>query len=306
MPQGWNLEWLNANAERAFPFKEDASRQDINALVRLPNSLIVDMVFVVPAGSDYRYWLKSLMYSGTHLNLVLADEADNTVGSLTIDLSTHNRNDAYTIVGEEAFAGSVGRIALGDLANLSESVPPGAYTFSLAATEFELRTVRPDLRAVYSLAIIAADGSESEQATGAVKLLAGQNIRLTYIPAAGGDPAGVRIDATENSDYEEDCGCDSAVKPLEPIRSINGVGANPVSGRLDLVSMSPCLDIRVEGDTVVLEDKCSEPCLGCPEVEFLTDRLKLLEDTLFKLEDMQHELADNERDFYRDVLETLK
>ena len=105
MPQGWNLEWLNANAERAFPFKEDASRQDINALVRLPNSLIVDMVFVVPAGSDYRYWLKSLMYSGTHLNLVLADESDNTVGSLTVDLSTHNRNDAYTITGEETFAG---------------------------------------------------------------------------------------------------------------------------------------------------------------------------------------------------------
>ena len=77
MPQSWNLEWLNANAERAFPFKEDGSRQDVNALIRLPNSLIVDLVFVVPAGADYRYWLKSLMYSGTHLSLVLADEADN-------------------------------------------------------------------------------------------------------------------------------------------------------------------------------------------------------------------------------------
>lgn len=306
MAQGWNLEWLNANAERAFPFKEDVSRQDINALIRLPNSLIVDLVFVVPAGADYRYWLKSLMYSGTHLNLVLADESDNTVGSLTVDLATHQRNDAYTIAGEESFAGALGRIALGDLSSLGESVPPGAYTFSLATTEFELRTVRPDLRAVYSLGVIAADGSESEPATGIVKLLAGQNIRLTYVPAAGGDPVGIRIDATDNPDYEEDCACDSSVTPLLPIRSINGVGANPASGRLDLVSASPCLSITVAGDTVVLEDKCSEPCCGCPEAEFLTDRLKLLEDTLLKLEDTQSQLADNERDFYRDVLETLK
>lgn len=306
MPQSWNMEWLNANAERAFPFKENAGLQDTNAVVTIPNRLLVDLIFVVPAGADYRYYLKSLMFSGTHLNLVIADESDNTVSSVTVELAAHSPNDAYTLSGEGTFAGATGRVAFGDLDNLQNDIPVGVYEFTLAQSEFELRTVRPDLRSVYSLTAVGADGTVTEDITGIVRLIAGANIRLTYVPAAGGNPAGIRIDATGNDDYSEDCECDSQVTPLTPVRSINGVGANTASGRLDFDSSSPCLTISVDGDSVVLEDTCSEPCCGCPELEFLTDRLKLLDDTIQKIEAFQAELSDRELEFYQNVLESLK
>lgn len=306
MPQSWNMEWLNGNAERAFPFKEDVSLQDTNSVVRIPTRLIVDLVFVVPAGSDYRYYLKSLMFSGTHLNLVMADESDNTVSSVTVDLQTHSRNDAYTMEGEGSFSGATGRIALGDLSNLDNDLPVGVYEFTIAATEFELRTVRPDLRAVYSLSAIGADGTVTDDITGIVQLIAGANVRLTYVAPSGGNPAGIRVDATGNTDYVEDCDCDAKVTPLEPIRSINGVGANPTSGRIDLESATPCLTISVSGDTLVLEDTCSQPCCGCPELEFLTERLKLLDDSVGKIEGFQAELSDRQLSFYQSVLESLK
>jgi hypothetical protein len=306
MPQSWNMEWLNSNAERAFPFKEDVSLRDDNQVIRVPNRLIVDLVFVVPAGTSYRYYLKSLMYSGTHINLVMADEAGETVSSVTVALANHSRNAAYTMSGEGNFSGAVGRIALGDLGNLTNDLPPGVYSFTLDTAEFELRTVRPDLRAVHSLSAISADGTVTDDITGIVQLIAGSNVRLTYVAPVDGNPAGIRIDATGNADYEEDCGCDSKVIPLDPIRSINGVGANPSSGRLDLVSMTPCLTISVSGDSVVLTDNCSQPCCGCPELEFLTERLKLLDDTVAKIETFQAELDERERLFYQGVLASLK
>jgi len=304
MPDSWNLEWLNANSQRAFPFKEDVSRQDVNGLAVIPNSLLVDLVFVLPAGTSYRYYLKTLMYSGAHLTLVLADETGATIATLTVDLTTHTTNKAYTLQGEGNFSGAVGRLCLGNTSSLDAQLPRGVYNFALTTAEFELRTVRPDLRAVYSLAVVGADGAESDKLTGIVRLLAGQNVRLTYIPAAGLLPAGIRIDAVNNDDYEEDCGCSSSVAPPAPLRSINGVTGT--SGRVDLISGSPCLQIAVVGNKLQLTDKCSEPCCGCAEIEFLTDRLQLLQDTIDKIEALQNELSVNEREFYQNVLESLK
>ena len=163
MPDSWNLEWLNANSQRAFPFKEDVSRQDVNGLAVIPNSLLVDLVFVLPAGTSYRYYLKTLMYSGAHLTLVLADETGATIATLTVDLTTHTTNKAYTLQGEGNFSGAVGRLCLGNTSSLDAQLPRGVYNFALTTAEFELRTVRPDLRAVYSLAVVGADGAESDK-----------------------------------------------------------------------------------------------------------------------------------------------
>ena len=44
----WNLEWLNQNSARAYPFKEDASLRDTLDAVRVPNTMLADLVLVVP------------------------------------------------------------------------------------------------------------------------------------------------------------------------------------------------------------------------------------------------------------------
>lgn len=319
MSDGWNTGWLNTNANRAFPFKEDTSRtNDIG--VTVPNSMLVDLIFTVPGTAAVRYYVKTIMLSSTHLTIVFADEDDVTVSSVVIDASVHSENDAYTLNGVGTFEDGKGRIAVGRLDDLYRMLPEGIHEFSLAQTELEARTVRPDIRGVRGVNVVNRDGEVSDRISGIVRLLAGQNIRLVYIPPTIEDlpdpitgvdvptittPAGVRIDAIDGIDFNEECECEATLPLSEPIRTINGVTPDS-GGNITIESPEGCFEINAENGKLTFNDTCSKPCCGCTELEFITDRLKLADSTASILQSRLDELDTRELEFFQNVLETIK
>lgn len=295
----WNLEWLNLNSGRAFPFKEDATRIDATGAITLPNTVVVDFVMVVPDTESTLFYLRQLMYSGNLLTLVIGSDT-GTLVSLSLDVAAHTANTAYTVRGQGSAYGIIGRIVIGDLTELSALVPPGNYNFDSAATAFEARTVRPDIRALNSLIVVDADNNESDPITGPVRLVAGANIRLTVVE---GDVTSIRIDAVNNPDYDEACDCEDGVVVLPPILTINGVPST--NGDFDISGGSACIQVTTENGKIVITDTCSKPCCGCPEQEFNTQRLALADATIARLEAILAQLGSRQLEFYNAVIAGL-
>jgi hypothetical protein len=298
-----NMEWLNSNAGRAYPFKEDSALKDATNSIVLPNSLIVDLCLVAPAEFDVLVYLSRLVYSGTTLELALTISGGAEFASVAINLATHATNTGYAVIGTGDMSDVRGRICLGDLSALSTQLVQGAFSFLPQATMFEARAVRPDLRGVRTIRIVKADGSIGEPLSGTVNLVEGLNIRLTYVPATVTLPHGIRIDSLA-TDLEEDCECEEPQVRPEPIRSINGVQAD-AGGNLLLEALEQCMEIGAAANSITLKDKCSKPCCGCAELEFIVQQLEVLKTSMATLESNAAELSAAEANFYTNVLATL-
>jgi len=272
-------EWLNQNSLRAYPFQEDKLRRASNpaggvlASVYVPNKLILDMVLTVGLDdptTPVRVYLSQLSLVNDLLTLVLSDTAATVVATVAVNLATHTMNDGYAFAGSGLdYADARGRIVIGDVTDLEDSIPPGIYTFVIGETEFEATTVRPDVRAVSSLRTDYL-GAESGLITGHVKLLAGINVRLTYIAAQNA----IRIDAISGAGLNEECDCPDDTG--EPVLTINGIGINDVTIEGD----GECVDVATVGNRIIISDSCSQPCCDCTELEFLTESLKILDSSI--------------------------
>ena len=303
----WNAEWLNQNAYRAYPFREDCSRTDSTGAVTLPNNLFVDLCLVVPGGFDDQLYLRRLIYAGTTIEFSMALASDvlgARVAGFSVDLSSHQPNMAYNVVGVDEMSDIRGRAVLGDLTDIAEQLVQGDHVFESAAAPFECRAVRPDLRGLRSIRVVKADGSISSDLFGILEVLEGSNIVLTYVPATGLLPHGLRVDSLA-TDLEEPCECDaSQVKP-DPIRSINGVSGD-VNGNIVLEPMDECIDISAGDASLKIDDKCAKPCCGCPEQEFITQQLAIMKTSIESLLARAAQVESAEINFYTKVLSTLK
>jgi hypothetical protein len=281
---------------------------------------VVDLVFVVPeVPSNPDYYLRQLLFASPSLVLIFADTDGNTVSSVTVDVTTHAPNTTYDMLGQGAFQDARGRIAIGDLTDLEDALGPGSYTFDSAATLLEARTVRPDLRGVRQIQVVDGAGNLSEPIQDIVQLLAGTNIRLTYIPATYvvvpdpesgvpinvlDTPAGIRIDAISGENLNEDCPCEDAFPVPDPIRTILGVAPDD-NGNIDIVAGTPCLTINTSSGQLEIQDDCTEDCCGCVELEALLDGIAALEATTNSLERRQNSLGDSYSLFKNNVIGTL-
>jgi hypothetical protein len=316
-----NIEWLNENSGRAYPFHEDTSRVDISGSATIPNHMITDLVVVVPADASDIFYVRSIQVGAGQLRLVIADAATSDVAAVgPIDLLTHNANDSYAVIGVGGYTDVQGRIAFGDLSDLTQFIGEGTYEFDAAAARLEDRAVRPDLRSLRFLQVFDPAGSLSDPISGTVRLIPGSNIQLAYVPpvvvdipdAVTGDlvptvitPAGIRIDAVNASDFDEECACESTFPQPDPIRMINGVTGD-VAGKVLFESLEGCLQISSGGANVLtIQDNCCTPCCGCPELEFITQQLIILEDSIQKLERRAEDLNTRQQTFFTNVLGSL-
>lgn len=287
MPPVINQEWLNQNSLRSYPFREDMSMvpHDVDtgaplSGVQIPNYLLVDFILSLP-GNNVTVYLSQMALAGNLITLVFSNESDIRIATLAITLDAHTPYSAYDIIGQEPYQDARGRVVLGNLEGLRADLADGIYNFTSDTTRFEPATVRPDIRGVRSLRLINGDDI-SQLIQGRVKLISGTNIRLVY----DANENAIIVNAIAGEGLNDECDCAGKVGESNIVRTINGIPIEDVI----LVGDGKCVDINPEGNRLVISDSCSQPCCSCPELEFLTDSLKILEVSLTNLESYAQQL----------------
>lgn len=280
--------WRNQNRYRLYPFRDDASLvPSEDPGIVLPGDFIVDFSITVPVSETYgtvsadvaEVKLASMMYAEPTVALFFSLASGDSLASATIsDLTAHVPGTSYPVHGVGEYDDVRGFIVLGDLDNFRNAVPAGAYTFSGAF--FEMTTVRPVLRGVRSIRA-TSNLTDTTPLYGAVKLVAGNNVKLTVIP----DENAIRIDALSTSGFSGDCEC-SNVNKATTVKSINGVSSENV----ELVG-GQCVEVTKVGDTIMIKDTCSKPCCGCEELNLITDRLAYLETATSRIEAIANSMS---------------
>lgn len=294
-----NLEWLNQNSLRSYPFREDTSLVDDSGLTTLPNSLVVDFVMVSPSEVELELQLKSLLFGTDLLSMSFGDASGNTVTSVSISLDSHKENDGYRLSGQGNYEDAVGRITIGNLSELPSQLPEGSYSYALGAALLEQTVVRPDIRGVRALKIAYADGTESNPIYGLVKLLAGLNVRLS----TSDDGQGIRIDAL-STDLEEECDCDSEFLRPKPITSFGGATPDP-GGNVNIVVQGEHTKLTGSQGLLTIEDSTTEPCCGCTELEELTKAMETAIHTTERLEEFLQKLDNKQANLISNVLRSI-
>jgi len=303
VPPPINQEWLNQNSLRAYPFKENVQRIPVTSTglflpdAQIPNYVLVDIVVTIAESTPVQVYVSQLAFVGSLLTVVLTDESAVQIATVEVDTSSHTTYDSYDIIGADTYSDVRGRLVFGDLTSLGSDLAEGVYDFTLASAELEAATVRPALRGIRSLRVVD-DTAESEYIYGHVKLLAGSNIRLTYLSAYNT----IKIDAIDGEGLTEECECDPAVGNNNVVRTINGIAVEDAQ----IIGDGQCVDVQTSGNKIIISDVCSAPCCGCPELEFITDSLKILESTMDNLQDYSQQLSERISTFVTNFILTIQ
>ena len=279
MPVGnWNLQWLNHNSQRAYPFTAESSLTDGTGTLQLPSNFVLAMQLPIHAGMAVdpdKFFLKTLGLYPTGYSLVFAyDDGDKypSVAGVTIANSTHTENQSYAVSGIGDFDDTVGTIVIGRTDDI-DLLPAGLYTFDPAAAYLETDVVRPMIRGISSLTVV--NGSErSARITDDVELVAGRNLRIVA-NVVSGQPTELVFSAISGEGLNEVCACEDDDESI-PIRFINGIP--PLADGNFRITGDSCINIAPIANGLELTDNCSSPCCGCEELDAVLGQLDRLSD----------------------------
>lgn len=277
MPDTKQVEWLNQNSLRNYPFREDAGLvprlPDGTPLqgYSIPRSLVTDFIMTVdPSVSTDIYLGKVINVAGT-LTFVFYSSGV-VAASAVVDKAAHEANAAYRLAGSGDYDNAAGVIVVGCLDDLDELLPDGVYNFDPDDAPMEYRCVRPSAGKVGSISVSDASGDYvSRKLRGNVRLIPGANISLRYDEASNS----IRISADGDAGYSDDCDCGGRTT----VKTINGISVENVT----LVG-DECVQVTTDGSTIKISDVCSKPCCGCAEVDFINEKIGQLNTSLRKLE----------------------
>jgi hypothetical protein len=300
----FNLEWLNHNSVRTYPFADGSTRADVSRTAYIPDNFILGLYFPIHVGLNVRaenFFLRKLAILANGFNLTLAaklnDDSIVDVASAAIARKTHNEYDPYTLAGVGDFSDSIGKIVIGKLDSLDD-VPAGLYLFDYLDTRLDTDCVRPSLRGVTSITV--RNGSDiSERIYGDVVLTAGANIRLTPVIISG-QPPQIRFDAISGEGLNADCVCDTDHEIPDCIRTIEAVPPD-TDGNFNLIG-NDCIEITAITNGLQLNDTCSKPCCGCTDLEAITRQLELVGSHQDTLENFVNTLAARQQQMFDTIL----
>jgi hypothetical protein len=272
MPNFWNIEWLDSNAQRAYPLSEDATRTDVTGAFQLPDDFLVSLYLSVGSALEVdptKFYLQSISAFATGYNIGIGYDdgtaAPPVVATAVIPSATHAEDDSYVLAGTGDFVDAIGRVTIGLLTSVGIQ-PAGRYLFDLAGGRLEPECIRPMIRDVTSITVV--NGTErSPRLYGDIELVSGDNMQISVV--AIGAVNQVRFDAISGAGLIENCACEADVGP--PIRTINHVPPGP-DGNFTLLG-NACLELGPIANGLKLSDVCADPCCGCPELERLTREL---------------------------------
>ena len=297
------VEWLNSNSLRAYPFSENSTRIPVDESGNLmgseyavPNYLFVDLLLSLPysAGTPDLF-LSSLTLSGGMVTAVISaysGSSSSIVGSVTASASSP-LNTVVKFSGSGEYEGAVGSVIFGDLAKFESSFPDGIFFFNRDQTTFEARCVRPSARCVSGIATADSENSYSSKVLyGVVSLIAGENVKLSYIPSKNA----IRIDVDENEGYNEKCDCDGSAST---VKTINGISITDVR-----IEGGDCISVETSRGRITITDTCAKPCCGCEELNFLNTKSNELITATSRLTAFANDLESRLPDFKTNFLET--
>lgn len=271
----WNVEWLNLNSQRCYPLADDADGVDQTGVFVLPKDFLVAMDIPVHAGmvtEPGKFFLRTLAVFATGFSLTIGYDAVTgpiNVATALIPVNGHTPNSAYALGGVSPFDDTVGKVTIGNLDSILQQ-PPGFYTFNVLSSRLDPDVIRPLLRGVSSLTVV--NGSQRSQPIyGDIELVAGANFRIIPTLVAGQNPQ-IRLDAIAGEGLLDDCLCDPT--PNQPIYTINRI--RPTADGDFFLQGGTCVEVAPLTNGLRLNNPCSQPCLGCPDLEALTAQLESL------------------------------
>ena len=291
MPVGnWNLQWLNHNSQRSYPFTVSATKQDVQKTIRIPDSFLVAMYLPISATNDVnpnRFFVKNLLISPIGFNITVgyASPQGETVdvAAANIARTAFSPNQSYSLGGLGVFDDTIGHLVLGNLDEIN-TLPPGLYSFNVADTALEPDVIRPAIRGVSRLRV-SNNLEESAYVYGDITLVAGTNIRLSVSETA--EDTKIIIDAISGLNLNADCICPTPTDG-ECIRCINGVCSD--DGTFSFVS-NDCVEIIPGPNSLTFADTCAQPCCGCAELDELTTATTRLSDGALTLQNFVSRLG---------------
>lgn len=282
----WNVDWLNANTQRAYPVSETATRLDTSGGFRLPDDLLADLLIPVHADATIdpsKFHLKSVGVFGTVV--VISFGYDGTlIGSVTIDSTVFTPNSVYRFVASSPFFDTVGTVVVGKLDAILQT--GGSFEFDLAGGRIEPHAIVPALRGVQAI-YLENSGVLSDPIVGDVVFQSGRNALLTYIPGAPGEPDRIQISAIEGAGLNAECDCGEArAKPC--IKTINGISPDD-DGDFKLLD-DECLKLEAIANGLQLVEQCANPCCGCDELQIVLNTMQSVANTVASLEGQAYKL----------------
>jgi len=268
-PPYWDQEWLDMNGQRRYPLASGASATDTTGEFTIPDNFLLGFSMPIHAGTGLDpalFYIMSLTVYPTGYNVVIGYGSD-IVGAAVIAKSAHTRGASYAVVGRDDFDDAVGKIVIGETADI-DALPAGRYTFAFAAGRLDPDCIVPMLAGVSGITVV--NGTErSEKLYGDIELIAGNNIQLSVVGV--GEFSAIRIDAISGAGLVEDCACSNDHADAVPIRTVNGIAAQP-DGNFNITT-NRCITTTGILNGIKLDNTCATPCCGCPELEALATEL---------------------------------
>ena len=260
------VEFLNENANRAFPFKSTGSRTSTNGLLTLPNDFIVDMLCAVDSNITNTYYISAVVSSSAAVSVTL----NNTTGIVgTFQVSTlADENQVVFLVASSGYVGANGKIVIGSTTTLL-SLAQGEFAFTSEATELESRCFVPMATGVARITMQDSDGNSTSY-TGTVIIKTGFNLRYEQI-----DGQTVTLHAGEG------LGLNTTCTTIQPILTINGISPD-VDGNFNF-DTAGCATLTGITNGLLLTNDCTKPCIGCTEIAELLNRVMSVENNLLNL-----------------------
>jgi hypothetical protein len=259
----WNAEWPNVNAQRKYPFSQDATLT-VGDFV-LSNDLIVDFVLpvnVTAAPDPTLFHLKQLgvFSSGIILSFAYNDAVFATVN---VPVTGFVPYSTYVVQGAGALSDAQGWLTIGQIDGTLRA--PGAYTFTVSAGRLLPSVIRPRLRTVASLSVV--NGADVGPAlTGDIALVAGRNFRFR-VDLSGLKPT-IILDAISGEGTVTPCTCSTLDEAAPCIRTING--QYPSDNGDFIIQAGECVQLVTGTAQIAINDTCTKPCCDCRELEVVT------------------------------------
>jgi len=276
----WNVDWLNANSQRAYPLSETVSRKDITGSFELPNDFLVDLLLPVHADASIDpslFHVKSVGIFGTGVSLTFGYDG-TAIGSVSVDAASFALNTQLIFQGTGDFFDTIGKVIIGSLDTILNFA--GSFEFDVAGARIEPHAIVPDLRGVNAVFLRNGDDVIGP-ITGDLVLQAGRNFLMNFVPGPGSEPDRVVLNAISGEGLNEDCDCgEAADRPC--IETINGIAPDD-TGDLSVIG-DDCLELDAIAGGLRITEACASPCCGCPELEVVNEAMQFVVNQVYTME----------------------